>query len=75
MNRQQFQAARRMARLVRRFESAMGDRIQRGVNSLARSVPIAAYVSASDQGDALAYRVRLPGCTRWIHGPRGVLPA
>lgn len=75
MNRSEFRAAFRMARLVRGFEDDMSGRIRPGANSLADTVPFEAYIAARNSGDSLRFslrRVRVPRC---IAGPRGVLPA
>lgn len=78
MNRSEFRAAFRMARLVRGFERSMDGRIQGGANSLAETVPVLAYCAAGvyRNGDALAvFTHRSRALPRLIHGPRGVLPA
>ena len=78
MNRSEFRAAFRMARLVRGFERSMDGRIKGGANSLSATVPFLVYCAAGlyRNGDTLAvFTHRSRALPRLIHGPRGVLPA
>lgn len=77
MNRTEFRAAFRMARLVRQFCTDVG--ISTSNSSLASAVPLPAFFAACRYGDSLTHgrAWMAPGSKqrREISGPRGVLPA